>query len=70
MATTTKKITQLVPKNVLPVLNTQDIPIWAIDTDTEEVIKVSDTTPARELASMTKNARYLFFYVFNQVTDD
>ena len=70
MATTTKKITQLLPANVLAVLNKQDIPIYAINTASEEIIKVSDTVSARELVRMTKDTKYLFFYYTVTTTND
>ena len=70
MATTTKKITQLLPANVLAVLNKQDIPIYAINTESEEIIKVSDTVSARELVRMTKDTKYLFFYYTVTTTND
>lgn len=62
MATTTK-IVQLKPVNVLPTIANTVSSVWAIDTETDEIQKVSDDVPTRTLVSMTQNTKYLFFYV-------
>lgn len=62
MATTTK-IVQLKPANVLSTIANTVSSVWAIDTETDEIQKVSDDVPTRTLVSMTQNTKYLFFYV-------
>lgn len=62
MATTTK-IVQLKPVNVLSTIANTVSSVWAIDTETDEIQKVSDDVPTRTLVSMTQNTKYLFFYV-------
>lgn len=62
MATTTK-IVQLKPVNVLSTIANTSSSVWAIDTESDEIQKVSDDVPTRTLVSMTQNTKYLFFYV-------
>lgn len=62
MATTTK-IVQLKPANVLSTIANTSSSVWAIDTETDEIQKVSDDVPTRTLVSMTQNTKYLFFFV-------
>lgn len=62
MATTTK-IVQLKPANVLSTIANTASSVWALDTESDEIQKVSDDVPTRTLISMTQNTKYLFFFV-------